>query len=118
MPDDERLKEEVAKLGPNAAARIVAVQDFITAQVGPDLSRGIIGDLTKAQHVEGFEKLMSSYRTQQRAVASDPSPPPPAREPPLGPGRVDEETFAKMSARERFDYARQFPQPNDGGAGR
>jgi hypothetical protein len=55
---------------------------------------------------------MSSFRTQQRAAAtSGPSQQhAPSQSPPQGSGKVTEEQFQKMSARERFDYARQFPQ--------
>jgi hypothetical protein len=119
--NEERLKEEVAKLGPNAAARIVAVQDFIAAQVGHDRAGAMAANLTTAAQIEAWEKILSNARTQQRAAevasASAPAPSQPPRES-NGPVRVDEATFAKMSARERIDYARQFPQPNDGGAGR
>lgn len=112
MVDNEaELKVEAERLGPHARERITAVQNFVTAQVGHDLAPKIIQDLTKAQHIEGFEKLMASFRNQRSQQQSElPRSPQPPRELPNGPSKVDEATFSKMSARERLDYVRQFPQ--------
>ncbi len=118
--NEERLKEEVAKLGPNAAARIVAVQDFIAAQVGHDRAGAMAANLTTAAQIEAWEKILSNARTQQRAaaVASASAPAPSQPPPPTEPGRWTEEQYAKASARERLDYARSFPQPATNDTGR
>ncbi len=119
--EKERLKAEVQKLGERGPARIAAVEEFLRVQAA-DGGTAIIEGLKTAAQIEGLERVMSSFRTQQRSAAASTSAPassqpPPPTEPP-GPGRVDEATFAKMSARERIDYARQFPQQQFNGTDR
>jgi hypothetical protein len=63
----QQLRDEGAKLGPNGAARVQAVEAFIHAQAG-DRGGDVIAGLTTAAQVEGIEKLMASFRTQQRTV--------------------------------------------------
>jgi hypothetical protein len=116
---NEELRAEAERLGPRARERIQAVEAYITAQTG-DLAPGIIRDLTKAHHVEGFERLMANARAQRNAAAASkpaPSqqPPEPRREPSSEPGKVDEATWQKMTPAVRLDYVRQFPQPTTSG---
>jgi hypothetical protein len=114
MADDAELQREAEKLGPNARERIIAVQNFLAAQLGPDRAGDLAASLVTAKQVESFERLMANERSTRRAVeiaaASTPAPSEQQREPPPGAGRVDEATFSKMSARDRLDYARQFSQ--------
>lgn len=55
---------EVAKLGPAGTARVTAVESFFEAQLGSDLAKVMSTMLVTARHVEGFEKLMASFRDQ------------------------------------------------------
>ena len=74
-------------------------------------------DACRAYGIEGWEKIMANARSERRtaeiaatASASAAAPSPQRTEQSQEPIRVDEATFQKMSAAERFDYARQFPQ--------
>jgi hypothetical protein len=103
MPDTaEQLRAELQKLGSNGPARVQAVEQYVRATAGNG-AQDIIANLRTAAAVEGFERLMANTRTAT-ATASTP-PPSPGRD-----GRVDEATFQKMTAAERLDYCRQFPQ--------
>lgn len=55
---------EIAKLGATGTARVTAVQEFLSAQLGPDMAKHMAAMLVTARHVEGFEKLMANYRSQ------------------------------------------------------
>jgi len=55
---------EVAKLGPAGSARVTAVENFFEAQLGSELAKVMSTMLVTAKHVEGFEKLMASFRDQ------------------------------------------------------
>lgn len=96
---------EIAKLGAAATARVTAVQNFLTAQLGEPMAKHMATMLVTAQHVEGFEKIMAAFRNQGAATFSNTG-----REPPKEPGRVDDAAWAKMTHAERLDYSRQFPQ--------
>ena len=117
MDNDAELKAEAEKLGPRGRERIIAVQDYIAAQIGHDRAGDMAANLTTAAQIEGWEKIMANARSERRtaeiaatASASAAAPSPQRTEQSQEPIRVDEATFQKMSAAEKFDYARQFPQ--------
>jgi hypothetical protein len=120
MDEDEkqRLRGEVERLGSNGVERIQAVEAFIRAQAG-DRGGDVIAGLKTAAQVEGIEKLMASFRTQQRsAAASEPAPSQQPREPPgessNEPRKWTEEQYQKATPAQRLDYVRQFPQTTNG----
>lgn len=90
---------EVAKLGTTGSARVTAVQNFITAQLGDDLGKVMNTMLVTARHVEGFEKLMAAFRSQGAGSFST------AHRSPNEPGRVDEAAYNKMTYSQQKDYA-------------
>jgi hypothetical protein len=117
--ESQRLKDEAAKLGQNAAARIVAVQDFIAAQIGHDRAGDMASNLTTAAQIEGWEKIIANARTRSASSSSQQQHREPPRESPNERGKWTEEQYQKASARERLDYVRQFAQPTtNGGASR
>lgn len=90
---------EVSKLGPAGSARVTAVQSFLNAQLGEPLG-GFMGNmLVTAQHVEGFEKLMASFRNQGAGTFS------PSRAP-SEPAKISPEQYNKMTYTEKLEYAR------------
>lgn len=89
---------EVTKLGPAGSARVTAVQSFLNAQLGEQLG-GFMGNmLVTAQHVQGFEQLMASFRNQGAGTFS------PARAPDA-PARPSPEQYNKMTYAEKVEYA-------------
>jgi hypothetical protein len=107
-PDEIKaaLAAERAKLGENAAARVRAVSDFISAQAG-DKAGPVLATLTQASQIEAYERMMAQSRAQRSTPSAAPSPQPQAQP---GQGKVTDEQWAKMPPRERLDYARKFDQ--------
>lgn len=97
---------EVGKLGPAGPARVTAVQSFLEAQLGAEHGKFMGNMLVTAQHVEGFEKLMSSFRNQGAGNFSQ------AHRQPNEPARATTEQYNKMTFSERKEYAARFPQSN------
>lgn len=89
---------EVAKLGPAGSARVTAVQNFLNAQLGEEAGKFMGNMLVTAQHVQGFETLMASFRNQGAGTFS------PSRAPAEAP-RLSDAEVAKMTYSERKDYA-------------
>jgi len=100
------IAAERAKLGPQADARIKAVQEFIAATASPDEAKAIMSSVVTAQQVEGFERMMAGWRTAAPPVPSSPAPQPDFD----GSGRVSEARWQRMSNAERLDYSRQWDQ--------
>jgi hypothetical protein len=119
LTEDEtrQLRAEIEKLGgrERGVQRVQAVEQYLRAQN----AEAVIPGLKSAGQVEAIERLMANARAERNAAAASASAPAPSQplEPPPGPGRVDEAAYQKMSAAERLDYVRQFPQPTNG-AGR
>jgi hypothetical protein len=107
----QRLREEYARLGPDAEARIRAVESYITAQVGSDLAGDITGRLATAKQIEGWERIIANGRAQQRAAATASSASTPT--PPREDAKVSEEQYARMSHAERIEYTRRFRNGGD-----
>lgn len=93
---------EVAKLGPAGSARVTAVQSFLEAQLGSDLGKFMGNMLVTAQHVQGFEQLMASFRTQGAGSFSQ------GGRSPNEPTKLSDAQVAKMTYSERKAYAEQF----------
>src|SRR5262249_47076670 len=96
---------ELAKLGVNAAARVDAISRFLTGMLGETLGKAVLTGMATERQARGFEKLMEKFASQGHAAFSQAH-----REPADAPGRVDDETYARMTAGDKFNYARQFPQ--------
>lgn len=95
---------EIAKLGANGPARVTALETFFTGLVGSDGAKQIKNMAVTASLVQALEGVAAKFASQGVASFSQAH-----REPPSG-QKVSDETYAKMSDREKLDYARQFPQ--------
>lgn len=102
--------KEVEKLGPNGTARVTAAQTWMGA-VDPELGKHFSDFLFTEKQVLFVEKLMARDRTQGAASPSNSG-----REPPKEAGKVTQAEYDKMSAADRLNYVRQFPQPSMNGA--
>jgi hypothetical protein len=96
---------EIEKMGANATMRVTAIESFLRGHVGDELATPMRSMIVSEKIARGFERLMAKFSSQGAASFRQDG-----RAPHEGPGRVDEATFNKMSAGERLDYARQFPQ--------
>ena len=103
---DAAIAAERAKLGANVDARVKAVQDFLVASAGEDAGRAIAAGPVTASQIQGFERLMSDFRS--RSAAPSPSAAAPRDNRAADDGRVGEEQYSKMSNAERLDYARRM----------
>ena len=98
---------EMAKLGPNATARVDALQRLVSAEVGDQkFGEWFTSRLWTAQDVSNAERWLS-----KRAGGSSSSFTGSGREPPPAAGRKSDAEVAKMSPAQRLDYARQFSTP-------
>jgi hypothetical protein len=97
---------EREKLGPNIAHRVDAISNFIRGTVGDDkISKGLTQRILTADDVVGWERILRKSSSQGvMSFRQD------GREPGGQPGRVSEEAYNKMTAAERWDYARGFDQ--------
>ena len=68
MDNDAELKAEAEKLGPRGRERIIAVQDYIAAQIGHDRAGDMAANLTTAAQIEGWEKIMANARSERRTA--------------------------------------------------
>lgn len=100
---------EIAKLGPAAPARVDAVTTWLKAMDGSadkGDAKALTGMLWTARAVEAFENLIKRFSSQGAGSFTNAS-----RDGEHTPaGKVSDEEFAKMPARERLDYARKFDQ--------
>lgn len=96
---------ELAKLGPNATARIDALNTFFTGLLGPEQGRQIGRMMVTSDIVEALEKAVAKFSSQGAA-----SFPQHGREPPEPAGRVSQEQYDKMTPAQRIDYNRRFDQ--------
>lgn len=96
---------EIKKLGATGTGRVTAVQNFLAAQLGEPMAKHMATMLVTAQHIEGFEKLMTAFRTQGSGTFTN------QHREENQPGRKTDAEIAAMSFSERVAYAQQFPQP-------
>jgi hypothetical protein len=96
---------EIAKLGPNATARIDAIERYYNAVLGPGEGKAITARLWTSADVQRQERLIA--RSTGTAAPFTGS----GREPPPAAGRKTDAEIAKMSPGERLDYARSFTAP-------
>lgn len=94
---------EIQKLGATGVARIQAIETFLDAAGVGDLKARIF----TGKDVAAFERLIARMVSQGAAPM-----PQGGREPPDIAGRVSAESYDKMSAGDRFNYARQHDQKN------
>ncbi len=99
------LKTQLEKLGANATMRVTAIDTFLRGTIGDQAAAALNKVLITADAVQAVEQLISKHSNQGAASFSQAH-----REPSGQPGRVSEEAYGKMSAAERWDYARQFDQ--------
>jgi hypothetical protein len=52
---------EVDKLGVSGTARVTAIENWLTAHLGPELAKPQLQTLATARHVEGWEKLIQKF---------------------------------------------------------
>ena len=93
---------ELAKLGATATARVTAAQNFLNAQLGEELGKVMGTMMVTSHHVEGFEKLMASFRNQGAGSFNT------SHREPNEPAKVDDATYDKMSYSEKKAYTAQF----------
>jgi hypothetical protein len=98
------MKAQLDKLGANATMRVTPLQNFFRGHVGDDLAKAVIGDLFSAKQVEAIEKIANKMVSQGAAQFSQ------AHREPRGAERMTDEQWGKMSAGERWDYARGHDQ--------
>lgn len=98
-------KAELDKLGANATPRVTAIDTWVRGTFGEDVAKHIRSAMYSAGVVESLEKIVARFGNQGAASFSQAH-----REPGGQTGRVSEEAYAKMSAAERWDYARGFDQ--------
>jgi hypothetical protein len=107
---DRARKTEVDKLGETAHVRVDSVKTWLKAMGGEhfnDLVR-VLDVSPTAATVRGLEVLMQRYVSQGGASFNG------AHREPTIPGKVSDETYAKMSYSERIEYASRFPQQPGG----
>jgi hypothetical protein len=94
-------QREIDKLGATGVSRVVAVETFLDSMGVP----GLKGRIFTGRDVADFEKLI------QRHVSQGAAPMPQGkRDAPEPQGRVSDEAYGKMSAHDRFAYARSHDQ--------
>lgn len=98
-------KAELDKLGANATARVTSLNTFFEGHLGAEDAKFLRSSMYAAGVVTAMEKLVAKFTSQGAASFSQAH-----REPGGQTGRVSEEAYAKMSAAERWDYARGFDQ--------
>ena len=105
---------ELAKLGPTATARNAALETFFKAALGEKDGMQLMSRAFLASDFQILEKIVGKLSSQGAASFNGGN-----REAPANQGaRVSDEVFAKMSAGDRLNYARQFPQPTAARNGR
>jgi hypothetical protein len=97
------LKAEIAKLGPNGSQRISAINTFLRGLVGDEHAKPLASMLVSERHVVALEHLADKYMSGGAASFSQSH-----REPAAGNGKVSDEDYAKMSAAQKWAYARSF----------
>jgi hypothetical protein len=102
----EAQRAEVQKLGANGTSRVTAVETWLRSTLGDDLASGMRSMIVTEKIVRGFEKLAAQRTTQGAAPFSQAHRMPE----PSAPGRVSDEDYNRMSAAERWEYARSFDQ--------
>ena len=100
-------KQEIDKLGVQGSARVTAINNFLRAHFDADTAQAFMATLATSRQVAGWEKIMSRLTNQSASTFSQQH-----RAPPEPEGRVTEQQYQSMSAGERLDYARRFPQGN------
>jgi hypothetical protein len=102
-------------------ARIDAVSRYFRARLGESGGQAKVATLRTFDDLRNAEQeIAAALPSLRNAVMAPASPRPaaaPASETQAG-DRVSEEQYARMTSAERLDYARRFPQPNNGGGPR
>lgn len=98
------IDAEIGKLGATGTARVTAVQQFLTAQLGEETAKSM--GLHSVKQIEGFERLMKNFMSQGGHSYSS------AHNDGQQNTRLSDEALSKMSFAERMEYAQKFPQPN------
>jgi hypothetical protein len=93
---------ELEKLGSNAQARVGAIDTFLTGILGAADAKALRLNMVTAAQVKAMENLISRFATQGAPNFNQ------ANRMPLenAAGLVSQDTYDKMSAAERLDYAR------------
>ena len=92
---------EIAKLGPNASARVDAVTTWAKAMVGDEAAGALSQMLVTSRHVEAFEGLIKRFTSQGAGSFSQQH-----RE--NAPTKLSEDEYAKLSPRQKLEYAQKF----------
>jgi hypothetical protein len=101
----ERARAEIAKIGPNAGARVNAVGRWLDSFMGSADSKPIKATLVTDAHLRMFEKVMTAITSQGAATFDNRH-----RDRGPQPGTVDDATWSTMSAADKLNYTRQFDQ--------
>jgi hypothetical protein len=109
----DRARAEIAKVGPNAGARVDAVGKWLDSFVGAADAKPIRATLVTDSHLRFFEKIMTQQASQGAAFFDNRH-----RDRGHQSGTVDDATWASMSPAQKLDYTRQFDQSQFQKAGR
>jgi hypothetical protein len=115
--EDQRFatakQAEIGKLGVNAPTRVDAVNTWLEAQLGTDLSGALRQGMLTAKSIEAYESLMRRFTSQ--GVSGNPAA---GRDgAPREPARLSDADYAKMTFAEKTQYAQQFDQSRFNGRG-
>jgi len=101
----ERARAEIAKVGPNAGARVDAVGKWLDSFVGTADAKPIRATLVTDAHLRMFERVMTTLTSQGAATFDNRH-----RDRGPEPGTVSDATWNAMSSAEKLNYTRQFDQ--------
>jgi hypothetical protein len=99
------MKGEIDKLGANGPMRVTALQTWLNGTIGAELTKSLTAGLFSERQVLALERLALKFASQGSASFRQDG-----REPGGQAGRVSEAEYTAMSAGERLNYARGFPQ--------
>lgn len=100
---NERIAEENAKLGANAAARVGAVTDALKGVVGEEHASALMSGIYTAAQVEALEKIVLKLANGNTAGVTGGQ-----RE--ADNGEISDEEYEKMTPAQKLAYARQHQQ--------
>ncbi len=96
---NKRVDEEAAKLGPNSSARITAVRTAFEGRFGKPVGEAIMSGVFRADQVQALEKVVLALSNGTAGDVSGGQREQKSEE-------ISDEDYAKMSPRERLEYAR------------
>jgi hypothetical protein len=99
------VRAELAKMGPNAAQRVTAIETWIRGMIGDEFGTPLRAMIVSERQAVAFEKLIHKFASQGSASFRQDG-----REPAGAPGRVSEAEYNAMSQAERYNYAKGFDQ--------